>query len=207
MLHPTTESVGTTTIRLGAGAALARVLAAAGVREVFGIPAGKLAAFLRAVGEEERLTHLGVRHEAAASWMAAATYAATGRIAVAYGESGPGSHNLVSGLGSAYANSLAVLVITSGAPSHVAYPFDGLVMETDNMKLFSASTRWGAVVRDPARLPALVHRALREALAGRPGPVHLEIPADVLAAEAEYDMALLDAPLERVVAPATARVA
>lgn len=177
------------------------------MREVFGIPAGKLAAFLQAVGEEDRLTHVGVRHEAAASWMAAAVYAATGRIAVAYGESGPGSHNLVSGLGSAHANNLAVLVVTSGVPSALAYPFNGLVMETDNTKLFSASTRWGAVVRDPARLPGLVHRALREALSGRPGPVHLEIPADVLATEADYDVALLDAPLERVVAAPGARVA
>jgi thiamine pyrophosphate-dependent acetolactate synthase large subunit-like protein len=199
-VHPTLESVGT--VRLTAGAALARLLGAAGVREVFGVPAGKLAPFLRAVGEDEALAHVGVRHEAAASWMAAAVYAATGRIAVAYGESGPGSHNLVGGLGSAYADNIAVLVVTSGAPTHVAYPFDGLVMETDNLKLFSASTRWGAVVRDPARLPALAHRALREALAGRPGPVHLEIPADVLAMEAEYDVAELDAPLDRVVARA-----
>ncbi|HWI70936.1 MAG TPA: thiamine pyrophosphate-binding protein, partial [Baekduia sp.] len=196
-MHPTLESVGT--VRLTAGAALARVVAAAGVREVFGIPAGKLAAFLRAVGEDERLRHVGVRHESAAAWMAAAVYASTGRIAVAYGESGPGSHNLVGGLGSANADNLAVLVITSGAPSGVAYPFDGLVMETDNVKLFSASTRASIVVRDPLRLPALVHRALRAALSGRPGPVHLEIPADVLVAEADYDEALLDLPLSRIV--------
>jgi acetolactate synthase-1/2/3 large subunit len=195
-LHPLEEDVAT--LRLTAGAALARTLAACGVREVFGIAAGKLAPFLAAVGEDERLTHLGVRHEAAASWMAAATYAATGRIAVAYGESGPGSHNLVSALGSAYNNNLAALVITSGVPSALARPYDGVVMETDNLKLFSASTKWGAVARDAERVPALVHRALRAALTGRPGPVHLEVPADVLATEAEYNAAELDLPLERV---------
>ncbi|WP_445151268.1 thiamine pyrophosphate-binding protein [Baekduia sp. Peel2402] len=194
------ESVaGSPTVRLGVGAALTRLLVAAGVREVFGIPAGKLAPWLRSVGEEESLAHVGVRHEAAASWMAAAVYASTGRLSVAYSESGPGSHNLVSGLGSAYADNLAVLVVTSGVPTHVAYPFDGLVMETDNTKLFAASTKWGAVVRDPARLPALVHRAVREALAGRPGPVHLEIPADILAQEADFAVAELDAPLARIV--------
>jgi thiamine pyrophosphate-dependent acetolactate synthase large subunit-like protein len=198
-VHPTLEPVaGSPTVRLGVGSALTRLLVAAGVREVFGIAAGKLAPWLRAVGEEPALTHVGVRHEAAASWMAAAVYAATGRIAVAYGESGPGSHNLVSALGSAYNDNLAVLVITSGAPTHVAHPFDGLVMETDNARLFSASTRESAVVRDPARLPALVHRALRAALAGRPGPVHLEIPADVLTQEADFAVAELDAPLSRV---------
>lgn len=192
------------TLRLTAGAALARTLVACGVRDVFGIAAGKLAPFLAAVGEDERLTHLGVRHEAAATWMAAATYAATGRIAVAYGESGPGSHNLVSALGTAYNNNLAALVITSGVPSALARPYEGMVMETDNMRLFSASTRWGAVVRDPERIPALVHRALRAALTGRPGPVHLEVPADVLGAEAEYRVAELDLPLERVLPARTA---
>jgi thiamine pyrophosphate-dependent acetolactate synthase large subunit-like protein len=201
-LHPLDEDVAT--LRLTAGAALARTLAACGVRDVFGIAAGKLAPFLAAVGEDERLAHLGVRHEAAATWMAAATYAATGRIAVAYGESGPGSHNLVSALGSAYNNNLAALVITSGVPSELARPYEGMVMETDNLKLFSASTRWGAVARDAARVPALVHRALRAALTGRPGPVHLEVPADVLATEAEYSVAELDLPLERVLPARTA---
>lgn len=199
-MHPTLESVaGSPTVRLGVGAALTRLLVAAGVREVFGIPAGKLAPWLRSVGEQGALAHVGVRHEAAASWMAAAVYASTGRLSVAYSESGPGSHNLVSGLGSAYADGLAVLVVTSGVPTHVAHPFDGLVMETDNPKLFAASTKSSTVVRDPARLPALVHRAVRDALTGRPGPVHVEIPADVLAQEADFAVAELDAPLERVV--------
>src|ERR1700712_3542982 len=183
-------------VRLTAGAALARTLRAVGVRSVYGVPAGKLAPFLRAVGEDDELTHVGVRHEAAAAWMATAIFHATGELAVAYGESGPGSHNLVSGLGSAYANGLAVLVITSGVPSELARPYEGMVMETDNLKLFSASTRWGAVARDPARVPALVHRALRAALTGRPGPVHLEVPADVLGTEADYAVAELDLPLE-----------
>jgi thiamine pyrophosphate-dependent acetolactate synthase large subunit-like protein len=196
-LHPTQEDVATT-VRLSAGAALARVLAACGVRDVYGIPAGKLAPFLLAVGEDERLTHVGVRHEAAATWMAAAVYAATGRVAVAYGESGPGSHNLVSALGTAYNNNLAALIVTSGVPSALSRPYDGMVMETDNLKLFSASTKWGAVARDAERIPTLVHRALRAALTGRPGPVHLEVPADVLGAEADYAIAELDLPLERV---------
>lgn len=186
--------------RLTGGAALARTLRAAGVRSVYGVPAGKLAPFLRAVGEDAALTHVAVRHEAAAAWMATAIFHATGELAVAYGESGPGSHNLVSALGSARANGLAVLVVTSGAPTYAAYPHEGLVMDVDNGALFAGATKASLVARDAARVPALVHRALRAALTGRPGPVHLEIPADVLAAEAGYDEALLDAPLEHVVA-------
>jgi thiamine pyrophosphate-dependent acetolactate synthase large subunit-like protein len=187
--------------RLTGGAALARVLSSLGVLDLFGVPAGKLGPFLRAAGEDgSGFRHVAVRHEASAAWMATAIFHGTGELAVAYGESGPGSHNLVSALGSARANGLAVLVVTSGAPTHAAYPHEGLVMDVDNTELFAGATKWRAVVRDPARVPALVHRAVRAALTGRPGPVHLEIAADVLAAEADYDLALLDAPLAHVVA-------
>lgn len=68
---------------------------------------------------------------------------ATGRIAVAYGENGPGSHNVVSALGSLRNNNLAALVLTPGAPSGVAYPHQGLVMDSDNERLF-APARCGA---------------------------------------------------------------
>ena len=106
--------------------------------------------------------------------MAAATYAATGRIAVAYGESGPGSHNLVSALGSAYNNNLAALVITSGVPSALARPYEGMVMETDNLKLFSAVHAVGRGRARPragpgARAPRAARRADRPARPGAPG--------------------------------------
>jgi thiamine pyrophosphate-dependent acetolactate synthase large subunit-like protein len=140
---------------MNGGEALARCLAAAGIREIFGVPAGKLAPFMRAVSlapEDFRWT--GVRHESAAAWMAAACYRATGSLAVCCGESGPGSHNLVGGLGSAYNNNVPLLVIVSGVPRHVGYPFAGLAMETDNERLLAACTKWTAVVRaadGPAR--------------------------------------------------------
>jgi acetolactate synthase-1/2/3 large subunit len=178
---------------LNGGDALARCIAAAGVRELYGVPAGKLAPFLRAVAATpERLRWIGTRHESTAAWMAGATFAATGRLAVCCGESGPGSHNLVGGLGSAYNNSIPVLAIVSGTPTHLAYPFAGLAMETDNERLFAACTKWRAVAREPSRIAELVQRAVREALSGRPGPVVLEVPADVLAAAADLPDAVID---------------
>lgn len=178
-----------------------RILAAAGVREAFGVPAGKLAAFMRPLGEEPRIRFLGTRHEAAAAWMAAATFAATGRLAVCFGESGPGSLNLASGLGSANADSLAVLAITSGLPPHMARPLRGAIMDVDNAAVFAACTRWRASVAEVERLPEIVHEALRAALGGRPGPVHLEIPAPVLEARASFDPDQLDLGLERLLPP------
>src|SRR5262249_22979823 len=102
--------------------------------------------------------------------------------------SGPGSLNLLSGLGSAWGNNLAVVVITPGAPSHLAYPHAGMAMDVDNQSLFAPLTKWNAVVRDPARIPSLVVQAVREAVTGRPGPVHLEIPVDVLSSELEIEL-------------------
>jgi thiamine pyrophosphate-dependent acetolactate synthase large subunit-like protein len=190
------EQAGVATVSATGGAILARVLRGCGIRSLYGVPAGKLSAFMAAVAADGGLRHVGTRHEAAAVWMAAASFQARGELAVCFGESGPGSHNLVSALGSVRSNCLAVLVITPGAPMHVAYPFEGLVMDSDNEKLFATVTKWNAVAREATRIPSLVRHAVREALTGRPGPVQLEIPVDVLGAEAEVAASELDVPRE-----------
>ena len=66
---------------LDGGAALVRALVACGIEALFGVPAGKLGPFLRAVAAEPRIRHRGTRHEAAAAWMATATFHGTGRLA------------------------------------------------------------------------------------------------------------------------------
>ncbi|HEY1777196.1 MAG TPA: thiamine pyrophosphate-binding protein [Solirubrobacteraceae bacterium] len=171
---------------MNGGEVLAQCLARAGVRDVYGVPAGKLSPFMRAIASDPaQLGWTGTRHEAAAAWMAAASFRASGRIAVCCGEGGPGTHNLIAGLGSAYANNVALVAIVSGPPSHLTYPFSGFTMETDGQTAFAAVTKWRALARDPSRIAELVRRALSEALSGRPGPVAIELPADVLAAEVE----------------------
>jgi len=171
--------------RVSGGELLARSLAAVGITDLFGVPAGKMAPFAKAVARVPRFRPIGVRHEAAAAWMATAVFHATGRVAACFGECGPGSLNLVSGLGSAKNNGLAVLALTTGNPTHVSYPFRGMFMELDERQAFGAVTKWGATVDSPERIPELVGAAVREALGGRPGPVQLELPADVLAAEVD----------------------
>lgn len=165
---------------LEGGAALVRALVACGVEDVFGVPAGKLGPFLRAIADEPRIRHLGTRHEAAAAWMATATFHGWGRVAACYGEMGPGAHNLVGGLGTAHANGLAVLVLTSGPPTHLGVAARGLTMAADVTGLMRATTKWSAVATSPEEIPRLVREAMRNALSGRPGPVHLELPTDVL---------------------------
>jgi thiamine pyrophosphate-dependent acetolactate synthase large subunit-like protein len=185
--------------RMNAAEALVRILRSAGVGQAFGIASGKLMPLVKALSTTPALRYVGVRHEASAAFMAAGAYAGTGKVAVCFGETGPGGLNLLSGMGVSFANNLPVLAITSSHASHLADPSRGVFSASDNERLFAPVVKWTATVRDPARVPELVRWALREALTGRPGPVHLDFPADVLAAKAQFDSADLDAPLETYV--------
>jgi acetolactate synthase-1/2/3 large subunit len=161
--------------------ALVKTICQEDVRHVFGIVGGKLAPLLLAIAQEPQLRFLGVRHEAVGPMMAAAVYASSGRLAVALGEMGPGGLNLVSGLGVAFNNNLPLLAITTNQHRAAAYPHAGMFMDLDTRAMTAPITKWNAVVHDARRIPQLVRQAFREALSGRPGPVHLDIPQDVLA--------------------------
>jgi thiamine pyrophosphate-dependent acetolactate synthase large subunit-like protein len=167
------------TVTLTGAQALVRLLQAEAVPAAFGIVGGKLAPLLHALSQSD-LPFVGVRHEASAPMMAAAVFASTGRVAVALGEMGPGGLNLAAGAGVACNNNLAALLITTNQHRAAAYPHQGMFMDMDTRAVFAPLTKWNAVVHDARRLPELVRTAFREALGGRPGPVHLDIPQDVL---------------------------
>lgn len=173
-------------LELTGAQALVRVIAGEDVRQVFGIVGGKLGPLLHAIAQEPRLQFLGVRHEASAGMMAAASHAGDGGMAVALGEMGPGGLNLLSGLGVAFNNNLPLLAITTNQHRAASYPHAGMFMDLDAVAVSKPITKWNAVVHDARRIPELARRAFREALAGRPGPVHLDIPQDVLSQKASF---------------------
>jgi thiamine pyrophosphate-dependent acetolactate synthase large subunit-like protein len=173
-------------VKVTGAQALVRVLVAESVQHVFGIVGGKLAPLLHALANEPSIRFTGLRHEASASMMAAAIQAGTGKIAVALGEMGPGGLNLASGMGVAMGNNLAMLAITTNQHRAAAYPHSGMFMDLDTRSVMAPLTKWNAVIHDPRRIPELTRRAFREALSGRPGPVHLDIPQDVLSAPCEF---------------------
>jgi thiamine pyrophosphate-dependent acetolactate synthase large subunit-like protein len=181
-------------MRLTGAQALVRCLAAEQVGWAFGIASGKLTPLLHALSQTPSIRFVGLRHEAAGAMMAAAVYAGTGRVAVALGEMGPGGLNLASGAGVAFNNNLAALLVTTNQHRAAAYPHLGMFMDMDTRAVLAPLTKWNAVVGDPRRVPELVRTAFREALGGRPGPVHLDIPHDVLAAECDYADDALDLP-------------
>lgn len=181
-------------LQITGGEALVRALQAEQVPYAFGVVGGKLAPLLYALSNQSQIRFFGVRHEAAGPMMAAAVNAASGQVAVALGEMGPGGLNLVSGMGVAFNNNLPVLAITSNQHRAAAYPHSGMFMDLDTQAVLAPLTKWNAVVHDPRRIPELVRRAFREALGGRPGPVHLDFPQDVLSAKVafaddEFDLA------------------
>ena len=167
-------------LKLTGAEALVRILLAEGVDTVFGIVGGKLSPLFHALSREKRIRFIGVRHEAAGPMMAAASYAGTGKMAVAVGELGPGGLNMASGLGVAFNNNLPLLAITTNQHRAASYPHAGVFMDLDTRAVTAPLTKWNAVVNDARRMPELARRAFREALGGRPGPVHLDIPQDVL---------------------------
>ncbi len=176
---------------------LVQGLLAEGAQHVFGIASGKLAPLMHALSRAPQLRFTGVRHEAAGAMMAAAVNAATGQLAVALGEMGPGTLNLAAGAGLACNNHLPALWITTNQHRAASYPHSGMFMDLDSRAVLAPLTRWGTVVGDGRRLPALLHTALRQAFGPRPGPVHLDIPQDVLAASWELpDAALALAPAQ-----------
>ena len=172
-------------IDLTGAEALVRLLQAEGVPYAFGIVGGKLAPILKAL-QHSTIPFVGVRHEAAGPMMAAATFAGTGQVAVALGEMGPGGLNLASGAGVAFNNNLAALLITTNQHRAACYPHAGMFMDMDTRAVLAPLTKWNAVVHDARRLPELVRTAFREARSGRPGPVHLDIPQDVLSAACRF---------------------
>jgi thiamine pyrophosphate-dependent acetolactate synthase large subunit-like protein len=180
-------------VKMTGAEAILRVLESAGVIDVFGLASGKLSPLFRALSNSSRFRFTGVRHEAAAGFMATSVFAASGRLALCLGETGPGGMNLMTGLGGAAANNLAVLAITSSNPSQMMSPDRGAFSSTDNQLVFGAIAKWSATVRDAARIPEILHRAVRVASSGRPGPVHLDIPAELLARQCEYALEEVDA--------------
>ena len=180
-------------IALTGAEAIVRLLHAEQVPFVFGIVGGKLAPLLHALSQSS-IPFIGVRHEAAAPMMAAAVYARSGRVAVALGEMGPGGLNLASGAGVAFGNNLAALFITTNQHRAAAYPHAGMFMDMDTRAVLAPLTKWNAVVHDARRLPELLRTAFREARSGRPGPVHLDIPQDVLTSVVDWPEDEFDTP-------------
>lgn len=158
-----------------------RYLRAEGARVVFGIPGGLLHPFFSAVERDPGFHLVMAKHEAGAAFMADGYARAGNCLAVCAGTSGPGATNLLTGVACAYADGVPLLVITGQAPSHALGK--GAAQETppediDIVGMFKPITKYSTMIQGPDRLAHHLRRALRLALTGRAGPVHLNVPVD-----------------------------
>ncbi len=159
-----------------------RYLQAEGVRHVFAIPGGLLHPFMAAVEADASLTLVMPKHEEGAAFMADGYARTTGKLAVCAGTSGPGATNLVTGVACAYADGVPMVVITGQAASHALGK--GAAQETpregiDIVEMFRPITKYSAMVTSAESFAHHARRALRLALTGRKGPVHLNVPVDL----------------------------
>jgi len=173
--------------RLTGGEVLKRCLVEENVRYVFGVPGDQLYPILDAFYHDKRIEFITMRHEAAAAHAADGWARVTGQPGVCLGTVGPGAANLVGGVYAAYADSIPMIVITAQNQSWRSYPDHGSTQALDQLSLFKAVTKWNSVVSHWRRIPELAQCAFRTATSGRPGPVHLDFPSDVLFQTGEED--------------------
>ncbi len=169
--------------RITGGELLVRCLINEGVTKVFGIPGGQLTTFIDAIarlGPEHGIEFVHTRHETTAANMADAWVRTTGKLAVCTGTIGPGASNMIGGMETAMSDNIPILAITPQIHSDRSYPFRGSQQQLDQITLYRPVTKWNALVNRWERIPELVSRALREAYSGKNGPVHLDIPVDIL---------------------------
>ena len=164
-----------------AGRAVVDALRAEGVRFVFGLPGGHVLSIYDALYDTPEIRHVLVRHEQAAASMAAAHAQLTGEPGVCLVTAGPGCTNLLSGIAEAYVGSLPIVVISGrGATANV---LRGAAQEVPTDRIFAPVTKWSVRVDRPELVVDALRQAFATARTGKPGPVLVDVPRDVLEAE------------------------
>jgi len=176
--------------RITGGEALVRSLEVNGVRQVFGIPGVQLDHAADALYHaRDDIEFICARNEQAVSYMADGCARSTGRVGVSMVVPGPGMLNGLAGLATAYACSSPVFYIAGQVDSAVIGKGLGALHEIPGQSaILRTLTKWSGLAQRPEQIPGLVRRAFAELRSGRPRPVGLEIPPDVLASSADMDI-------------------
>ena len=160
---------------------LVHSLEAVGADVVFGIPGGAILPAYDPLFDSTAVRHVLVRHEQGAGHAAEGYAQATGRVGVCMATSGPGATNLVTPIADAYMDSVPIVAITGQVPS-AAIGTDAF-QEADICGITLPITKHNFLVKDAADIPRTIAEAFHIALTGRPGPVLVDLPKDVLQAE------------------------
>jgi acetolactate synthase-1/2/3 large subunit len=164
---------------------LVRCLAEEGVEHVFGYPGGAVLYIYDEIFKQNKFQHILVRHEQAAVHAADAYSRCSNKIGVALVTSGPGVTNAVTGLATAYMDSIPMVVITGQVPSH-AIGQDAF-QECDTVGITRPCVKHNFLVKDVKDLAMTMKKAFYIATTGRPGPVLVDIPKDITIHKTTYE--------------------
>src|SRR5215472_5663728 len=154
------------------------------VEVVFGYPGGAVLPIYDSLFKQNRLRHILVRHEQAAVHAAEGYARSTGRVGVVLVTSGPGATNAVTGLTDALMDSVPVVCLTGQVPTHLIG--NDAFQEADTTGITRPCTKHNYLVKDVRELARMLHEAFYVAKSGRPGPVVVDLPKDVLFAIGPY---------------------
>ena len=155
-----------------------QALAEQGVEVVFGYPGGAVLPIYDAIFKQDQIRHILVRHEQGAVHAAEGYARSTGRVGVVLVTSGPGATNTVTGLTDALMDSVPVVCLTGQVPTHMIG--NDAFQEADTVGITRPCTKHNYLVKSPDDLARVIHEAFHVARSGRPGPVVVDLPKDIL---------------------------
>ncbi len=155
-----------------------------GVEVVFGYPGGAVLPIYDALFQQNSIRHVLVRHEQAAVHAAEGYARSTGRVGVVLVTSGPGATNTVTGLADALMDSVPVVCLTGQVPTHMIG--NDAFQEADTVGITRPCTKHNYLVKEAGDLARMLHEAFHVAAVGRPGPVVVDLPKNILMGPAPY---------------------
>ena len=161
-----------------------RCLAEEGVEHVFGYPGGAVLYIYDAIFKQDKFQHILVRHEQAAVHAADAYARSSNKVGVALVTSGPGVTNAVTGIATAYMDSIPMVIISGQVPTHAIG--EDAFQECDTVGITRPCVKHNFLVRDIKELAQTMRRAFYIARTGRPGPVLVDIPKDITVAKGKF---------------------
>ncbi|MCK9197361.1 MAG: thiamine pyrophosphate-binding protein, partial [Syntrophales bacterium] len=163
---------------------LIKVLKQEGIHTIFGYPGGVLLDIYDELFKGE-IRHILVRHEQGAVHAADGYARASGKVGVALVTSGPGASNTVTGIANAYLDSIPIVVLTGQVPTHLIGT--DAFQEVDIIGITRPCTKHNFLIKRVDEVAKTIHEAFHIARSGRPGPVLIDLPKDVMAAMTEYE--------------------
>ncbi len=161
-----------------------RALVAENVDTIFGYPGGAVLPIYDALFKQNSLRHILVRHEQAATHAAEGYARSTGKVGVVLVTSGPGATNAITGLTDAMLDSIPLVCITGQVPTHLIG--SDAFQEADTTGMTRSCTKYNYLVKDTNDIGRIIHEAFYIARTGRPGPVVIDIPKNLMNQVAQY---------------------